>query len=168
MQNWLKLGDYNAICSKCNCEKPSSEFYLNSNKKPSKHCKTCHLESGRNWRKNNPDKMLSLAKKFRDSHYDLCLERTREWRKANKKYDAHRAKLYRMRKAQQVPPWANIEAIKQVYLTCPDGYHVDHIIPLKGKLVSGLHVETNLQHLPAKENMQKRNHYAELVEIRGL
>ena len=166
MQNWLKLGDWNVVCIKCNCEKPSTEFYLNSNKKPSKHCKTCHLESGRNWRKSNPEKSKLIEIRCREKNRDLMLERSREWRKANLKYDAHRAKLYRMRKAQQLPPWADIEAIKQVYLTCPDGYHVDHIIPLKGKLVSGLHVETNLQHLPAKENMQKRNSYAELVEIR--
>ncbi len=166
MQNWLKLGDYNAICSQCQCEKSLTEFYLNSNKKPSKHCKSCHLENGKNWRKNNPEKMLAIAKKSRDSNYQLCLDRSKEWRKANLKYDAFRAKLYRMRKQGQCPSWADIEAIKQIYLTCPDGYHVDHIIPLKGKLVSGLHVETNLQHLPAKENMQKRNRYEELVEVR--
>ena len=60
-----------------------------------------------------------------------------------------------MRKQNQVPPWADIEKIKQIYLSCPKGWHVDHIVPLKGKNVSGLHVETNLQHLPAVENMQK-------------
>jgi hypothetical protein len=162
MQNWLKLGDYNAICNVCNQEKPVDAFYLDRLKHRSKRCKVCHLEAGRTWRKNNPDKVSALEKRSREKNYSAYLESTKEWRKANLKYDAHRAKLYRMRKAQQVPPWANIEAIKQVYLTCPDGYHVDHVIPLKGKLVSGLHVETNLQHLPARENMQKRNKYAEL------
>lgn len=136
---------------------------MNSNKKPSRHCKTCHLESNRAWRKANPETCKKLAKKSRATNRDTMLERTRKWRKANLKYDAFRAKLYRTRKQQQCPSWANIEAIKQIYLTCPNGYHVDHIVPLKGKLVSGLHVETNLQHLPAKENMQKRNKYEELA-----
>lgn len=59
----------------------------------------------------------------------------------------------------RTPSWAEKEEIRQFYLACPKGYHVDHIIPLQGKLVSGLHVLSNLQYLPASENLSKRNKF---------
>ena len=38
-------------------------------------------------------------------------------------------------------------------------HHVDHIIPLHGKLVSGLHVESNLQVITQAANCTKSNKY---------
>jgi hypothetical protein len=61
---------------------------------------------------------------------------------------------------QRLPTWADKSAIKDFYLNCPEGYHVDHVIPLQGKIVSGLHVLENLQYLPAKENMSKGNKFS--------
>lgn len=58
------------------------------------------------------------------------------------------------------PRWANRQAIATIYLSCPSGHHVDHIIPLRGRTVCGLHVENNLQHLPALENNKKGNSFS--------
>lgn len=61
------------------------------------------------------------------------------------------------------PPWLTKEMyreMKQIYEKCPDGFHVDHIVPLRNwSLVRGLHVPWNLQYLPAKENMSKGNSF---------
>ena len=71
---------------------------------------------------------------------------------------ARRAKLLK----ERTPKWADELAINAIYaearrLTYSTGtrYEVDHIIPLNGATVSGLHVETNLQILPALENRRK-------------
>ena len=66
---------------------------------------------------------------------------------------------YRSKKLQKTPLWSDLTAITEFYKNCPAGYHVDHIIPLNGKNVSGLHVVENLQYLPASENIAKSNKF---------
>lgn len=61
---------------------------------------------------------------------------------------------------QATPPWLTAEdklQIRDLYRNCPDGHHVDHILPIKGLEVSGLHVPWNLQWLPAQVNLSKGN-----------
>jgi hypothetical protein len=59
----------------------------------------------------------------------------------------------------RVPTWyAEQRAeISAFYRACPAGYHVDHILPLQGDTVSGLHVIQNLQYLTAEANIAKGN-----------
>lgn len=89
-----------------------------------------------------------------NTHCKRCYtENTRDYQR---EYQKTRREL----KANRVPSWANLEAIKEIYNNCPDGYHVDHIVPLRGDLVSGLHVENNLQYLLAEENIKKSNKFS--------
>lgn len=129
-------------------------FALHSNGKPRKQCRQCKKNGIPNLEKRRE---YALRKAYED--YDTHLARAREWRKNNLAYDAFRAATYRNTKAMRTPTWADIEKIKHIYLNCPAGFHVDHIVPLRGRNVSGLHVPENLQYLPAKDNLAKRNKY---------
>lgn len=60
-------------------------------------------------------------------------------------------------KMQRTPGWADLRAINEFYEDRPTGHHVDHILPLQGETVSGLHVLENLQYLPAADNIRKSN-----------
>jgi ATP-dependent helicase/DNAse subunit B len=64
---------------------------------------------------------------------------------------------HRADKLKATPIWADLSVISQFYENCPYGYHVHHVVPLKGKEVCGLHVIENLQYLPARENLSKGN-----------
>ena len=153
---YFKSGQWNVICNSCGCEKDVSEYLIHSNGKPRKQCKSCLYTRRKSVAK---EVKLRSSRKYREKNYTLCLERSKEWRKNNLAYDAFRASTYRATKAQRTPSWANLDKIKEIYLNCPEGFHVDHIVPLRGTHASGLHVETNLQYLPAVENLRKRNLY---------
>ena len=58
---------------------------------------------------------------------------------------------------QATPSWADLDAIRSFAAACPPGLHVDHIVPIKGKNVCGLHVLWNLQYLTSAENLTKGN-----------
>jgi len=144
------------ICTACNEDKLDTEFYFRKETgKLRRQCKICLMA------RHNPNKenRRKLHAKYYAKNSMKYRQRCQQWRQKNLAYDAYRSSCYRALKARRTPLWADKTKIKQFYLNCPEGYHVDHIIPLRGTHASGLHVETNLQYLPALENLRKRNLY---------
>jgi len=114
------------------------------------------------YRENNKDKILIQAKEYRERNKNRINKQISEWQKANR--DKCRAKDAKRRAIQlkAVPKFANLNKIKEIYKNCPKGYEVDHIIPLQGKTICGLHIETNLQYLSIKANRSKGNKLIQL------
>jgi 5-methylcytosine-specific restriction endonuclease McrA len=99
------------------------------------------------------ERAYSRSAKGRKVRY-AALQRYRA--KNRGRFAAYCAK-HRALRVQRTPGWADLDAIQEFYQGCPQGHHVDHIVPISGKHVSGLHVLENLQYLPARENSRKAN-----------
>lgn len=156
-------------CSICNQTKELSCFQENR-----KVCKDCRRTQKQQWRHANPDAVKSSRDSWKQENLDKVREIKRLWAQENPEYQLHynraarkanpqrfraQVAVRRKRVQQATPPWANMKELKSFYEDCPQGYHVDHIIPLNGELVSGLNVIGNLQYLPALDNLRKGNRY---------
>ena len=148
-------------CSYCKEEKPVSEFYSN---RTDHYCKECRRRNSREYYKSNIDAIRKRHKKYSVDSAEKKREIASRWSQNNShKRSAIRAK-YNAKKLCATVGWANIKEVEKYYLlaakkTKETGiqYHVDHIIPLQGKYVCGLHVENNLQVITASENASKGN-----------
>jgi hypothetical protein len=138
------------------------------------------------WIKNNPGKAREVRKASYIKHRAVRLQGRKEWRAKNLEKDREREKRYlknnrpvvyaknarrRAAETQSVPPWLNFiqkAQIKEFYeiaaaraMQTGVKHHVDHIVPLRGDGVNGLHVPWNLQVLTEFENCSKHNRIIE-------
>lgn len=120
------------------------------------------------WRENNPDRMAAARKAWQavNPGANSSPEYLAAWRAANKARIAVYDRLRRAQLKMAFPGWADVSKLNQFYevaaeLTAQTGhaYQVDHIVPLKSKLVCGLHTPANLQVIRAVENLKKGNRY---------
>lgn len=130
-------------CTKCGCSKPHDQF----SPQPRglyglrADCKHCNSKKSVRWAKNNPDKArAAYSRRPKDGRHHRVARR-------------------------QTPAWADTAKIREVYaLAESEGKQIDHIYPLRGRTVCGLHVHQNLQPLSRAENQAKFNRMPDLPE----
>ena len=137
--------------------------------------KESHCKAQAKYRANNPEKVKALSlksdKKYRENNKEKVKLSKQRWAEKNKDQVNHRKMLRRIRHKHSIPDW-DLELTKFVFSEAKDLctrrqnlfefiWHVDHIIPLNGDNVCGLHVWNNLEVVPAKYNLQKGNRYYE-------
>lgn len=173
----------NKNCKSETCEEvnpqPAASFVKDSRYKDGyqNRCKSCQKKHDSERFNNKREEILQQSKTYYVSNLETARAKRAEWRENHKEYMVEYGKLYRqfnpgkelaktrrykLAKIQAVPSWLTKEQIQEmqmIYETCPDGFEVDHIVPIQGKNVKGLHVPWNLRHLSRAENRKKSNKY---------
>ena len=172
------------ICKKCKEEKPWEDYYKAKGTKTGYHssCKDCtkvrvaetkkriaHLrpEQSRKYYEKNKEVILAKNKAYQQEKPEVVRKSKDNWKKRNPGVVVALVAKRRATKLSATPPWLTDDhhkAIQDFYWLAKDleaisgeEYHVDHIVPLQGKSVCGLHVPWNLQILPSDLNLSKGN-----------
>jgi len=115
----------------------------------------------------NPEQAAARKTKWREENRQQHNAINREWNSNNKPLKAALESKRRSAQLQRTPVWdkdahlivAKYQLANMLTRETGKPHHVDHIIPLQGKNVSGLHVFSNLKVIPGEENVKKSNKY---------
>lgn len=172
-------GERKFKCSACQGQFTAEFFYATKHRSTgvTSNCKACSIASASQWRLQNRERHNAAKrrsnkrngdtqKQWMANNRERMNEYMRQWRKSAS--PALPSAQVKHRKSCVVPPWADRNAIKSIYRlakiarqTTGIDWEVDHEVPVLGRVVCGLHVETNLRLVPALKNRQKGNSYGE-------
>lgn len=145
-------------CLKCEKIQDLENFYYDKCSNDYR-CKQCELlRVGDYYQRNKASISIQKAKFYKNNRAKL-LEYQKEYRETHKaEFKAKDLRRF-IRLKRATPPWADFSAMNIIYSERKEGEHTDHIVPLRGILVSGLHNEFNLRNIPAQENLSKGNKF---------
>jgi len=171
-------------CRKCKLEKPLSDFYPHRRSTDGRHyyCMECSralanayaarhmgkiVEKAKGWYLANKDRKRAYDAKRRKEKRSLYREASRRFREKHPGRKNADTQARRAQFALRLPRWQRSSELTVFYecaarvSQCLGILHcVDHVIPLRGKTVSGLHVPGNLAVVPERFNLSKSNHFS--------
>lgn len=172
-RNSIKRDGLCAACKVCRNARKKRHYYANREQE---------VEAAKAWNLANPERVRANKRASYRRHKDRLREKSRSeyvtrrdeilaantaWRRANRAKCAEIKARRRSAKLQRTPKWLSAEQKSEIFncyrtardmtvITC-EPYHVDHVVPLQGEGVCGLHVPWNLQIVPGRVNNAKYN-----------
>ena len=162
-------------CWKCSTSKPKIDFGVNKSKPDglATECRNCKRQQDREYAARNREAAKKRASEWYYNNYTYAREKQNQYSKTWSKENLDKKCSYenkrRAMKLNATPSWLSkeqeaeiqdiYEMAKELEKVFPWKQHVDHIAPLKGKTVCGLHVPWNLQILSVTENLKKGNRF---------
>ncbi len=135
-------------CLACNKILSDSDYQKNKKQRKRKH---------KEWREKNKEYHNKLCREHYYKNKSRYNENNKKWLKNHPEYMSYARDLRRAQVKQALPNWADKIHIRKIYDNRPKDMVVDHIVPLQGKNVRGLHVPWNLTYLTKHENQIKSN-----------
>lgn len=121
------------------------------------------------WKQANKEYVAAKDKAYAEANPEKRTQARKKWAAANPGKDTASKALNAQKRKKRIPTWLSEDdkwLVEQAYELAAIRskifgfkWHVDHVIPLNGKRVSGLHVPTNLQVVPWIENLKKHNKF---------
>ena len=173
----------NRKCPSCNLIKETNEFGFWGGRICA-YCRKCHAIKGTLWNRNKKirngtfkyahakteaerlERKKVSSRKWIENNKEKYHENIRKWKLENPHLEAARVRYRQAMKLKATPKWADQFIMNEAYhlavlRTKVTGikWHVDHIVPLKSKIVCGFHTHTNLQVIPASQNLKKNNRF---------